>query len=217
MQRFSHIDTWVFDLDGTLYDAVPHVFPVMERLMGDYIADFLKIGAAEAAAHRSHLYRTHGTTLHGLMKEHAVDPHAFLEYCHRINLDPVLRCAETARMLQALPGRKVVFTNAPGFWAKRMLVHLGIADLFDGIYGIEDAELTPKPQAATYARFMALHNINPATACMLEDMLENLKPAHDAGMTTVWLHHRNAPATSPHALHVHKDIKTWLEQLEKNG
>jgi putative hydrolase of the HAD superfamily len=127
MQDFSHIDTWVFDLDNTLYDAEKQVFDLVATRMTDFVASFLKVDTVEAARLRKHYYKTYGTTLRGLMTEHALDPGDFLTYVHDIDYSMIDPCAITRAGLSRLAGRKVVFTNAPKHFALRMIDHLGIA------------------------------------------------------------------------------------------
>ncbi len=87
-----------------------------------------------------------------------------------------------------------------------------LADHFEDIFTIEDAGFWPKPHAPTYDVFLQKHGINPKTACMFEDMAINLKPAHDLGMTTVWLHAgRDAEVALPHVHHRSDTLARWLE------
>ncbi len=185
---FDHIDTWVFDLDNTLYNAEPHSFPQMGQRMTAFVADFLKLPVAEADVVRRNYFHTYGTTLRGLMSEHGIAPHEFLSYVHDFDLSPIADCAITQQTLQTLPGRKIVFTNAPRDFARRMVDHLGIAGSIEDIFAVEDADYWPKPMDATYDLFLTKHSVAPERACMVEDMHVNLVPAHARGMTTVWLH-----------------------------
>lgn len=214
MQDFSHIDTWVFDLDNTLYDAEKQVFDLVATRMTDFVASFLKVDTVEAARLRKHYYKTYGTTLRGLMTEHALDPGDFLTYVHDIDYSMIDPCAITQAGLSRLAGRKVVFTNAPKHFALRMIDHLGIAGHFDGVFAIEDAGYWPKPQMDTYHTFLYRHGVNPKTACMFEDMEVNLKPAHELGMTTVWFHgpDQDLPAENGHIHHRAEKLTTWFEQ-----
>lgn len=214
MQNFSHVETWVFDLDNTLYDAEKQIFELVATRMTDFVSNFLKVTPEEATRMRKHYYKTYGTTLRGLMNEHKLDPSEFLQYVHDIDYSLVDTCAITQNGLTNLQGRKVVFTNAPKHFALRMIDHLGIAQHFDGVFAIEDAEYWPKPQMDTYNTFLKRHNVNPKTACMFEDMQINLKPAHDLGMTTVWLHgsDQETPADDQHIHHRADRLTAWFGQ-----
>ncbi len=196
---FDHIDTWVFDLDNTLYNADTHAFPQMRLRMNGYISDLLGITPEAANDLRQGYYQRYGTTLRGLMNEHSVSPDDFLSYVHDFDLSPITPCAGTAQHVANLPGKRIVFTNAPRHFATRMLAHLGLDGAIDGIFAVEDAAYLPKPMPETYDLFLARHGIDGARACMVEDMEINLLPARDRGMTTVWLHGDNGIADAPHS------------------
>lgn len=198
---FDHIDTWVFDLDNTLYNADTHSFPEMGRRMTGFVAELLKLPQAEADIVRKGYFKKYGTTLRGLMEEHGVPPTEFLDYVHSFDIAPIGACDITQKTLALMPGRKIVFTNAPLGFAERMLVHLGIDHHFSGIYAVEEAEYWPKPMDRTYDAFFKRHAIKGATSCMLEDMEVNLGPAHARGMTTVWLHGDNDVVDHAHVHH----------------
>jgi len=219
MKNFSHIKTWVFDLDNTLYDAETELFRLVADRMTDFVAQFLKTDAEEANRLRKHYYRTYGTTLRGLMEEHNLDPAGFLQYVHDIDYKAVTPCTATQNGLAQLSGRKVVFTNAPRHFAEAMLDHLGITQHFDGVFAIEDATYLPKPNIETYHTCLALHGVDPAAACMFEDMEVNLKPAHDLGMTTVWFHGKQTtpPESAAHIHHKAEKLTHWFDAYFKNN
>lgn len=208
---FSHIDTWVFDLDNTLYNAEDYIFVEMGRKMNRFVARTLSIPLEEADGVRSAFFKKYGTTLRGLMTEHGVDPDDFLNDVHDLDISRVPVCDVTRTHLRALQGRRIVFTNAPKQFAQDMTAHLGIAHLFDGFFGIEDADYWPKPLERTYDVFLKKYAIDPVRACMFEDMAVNLKPARATGMTTVWLHRKDAPpAPENFVQHTAKDLPAWL-------
>jgi len=215
-EKFSHIDTWVFDLDNTLYDAEAHVFVECGRRMTDFVARHLGLEHEQAAKIRKDYYLKYGTTLRGLMTEHGVPPDDFLEEVHSIDISPVEVCTLTRDNLSRLPGRKFVFTNAPRGFAERMTEHLCIRNHFDAIFAIEDADYWPKPHMPTYEIFLKKFGIDPTAACMFEDMQVNLKPAHDLGMTTVWFHGSDTPPDHPHVHHQSEKLSRWIsENLHK--
>lgn len=211
MGRFSHIDTWVFDLDNTLYDAETHVFVEISARMSRFVARYLGIPESEANQIRKDFFLKYGTTLRGLMTEHGLQPDAFLKEVHDIDLSRVPSCAITREYLSHLPGRKIIFTNAPRYFAETMIAHLGISGHFEGIFAIEDAEYWPKPSLDTYHSFLKKHRVAAKAACMFEDMEINLKPAYDLGMTTVWFHGLNEVPHHPHVHHKAKKLSDWLQ------
>jgi len=53
------------------------------------------------------------------------------------------------------------------------------------VFDIIAAELEPKPAPQTYHKFLTVHDVNPGTAAMFEDLARNLVIPHQLGMTTV--------------------------------
>jgi putative hydrolase of the HAD superfamily len=209
----SHIDSWVFDLDNTLYDAESHVFVEVGARMTDFVAQHLNLPREAADAKRRHFFKTYGTTLRGLMSEHNIEPDGFLRHVHDIDITCVAPCALTKELLLQLPGRRFVFTNAPRHFALAMTSQLGLAGCFDGIFAIEDAAYWPKPKLETYHAFLKKHAVDPKRACMFEDMEINLRPAHDLGMATVWFHGsspRPEDMNHPHTHHKAEKLRDWL-------
>jgi putative hydrolase of the HAD superfamily len=186
-ERLDHIDTWVCDLDNTLYPASCNLFELIDQRMGAFVSTLLNVDAAEAHRIQKHHFVTHGTTLSGLMAEHGVDPHVFLDYVHDIATDRLVPDPALKAALAALPGRKLVFTNGDAAYAGRILTALDLADSFDGVFDIHGCGYRPKPEASAYAAFCAAHDVNPERALFVEDMARNLKPAKEIGMTTVWV------------------------------
>ena len=182
---FDHVDTWVFDLDNTLYPRRSNLFSQIDVKMTSYVAQLLGLPRDEAPKVQKQYYLEHGTTLKGLMLEHRVDYRDFLDKVHDIDYswldpDPALDKA-----IEALPGRKYIFTNGDRGHAERAAGQLGILDRFDDIFDIVAAELTPKPARATYDRFLAAHRVDGSKAAMFEDLARNLVEAKAVGMSTV--------------------------------
>ena len=188
---------WIFDLDNTLHDARAHIFPHINRSMTDYVAALLDVGTEEASILRERYWKTYGATLLGLIRHHGVDPEHFLRETHRF---PALERMVVARrelrsVLHRLPGRKIVFSNAPGHYAGAVLKVLGVDDLFDDVFCIEHTRFRPKPQAHGFLRLMHAHRLVASRCVMVEDSLENLRTARRLGMKTVLVGGSNcAPA-----------------------
>jgi putative hydrolase of the HAD superfamily len=183
---FAHVEAWVFDLDNTLYPAACNLFAQIDRRMGEFIAAHFGIPLEEAQALREAYYLEHGTTLAGLIRRHNVSPHAFLDYVHDIDLDAVTASPELGAALEALPGRKFIFTNGSREHAERVAGRLGVLDRFDDIFDIHALEyINPKPTREAYQRFMGAHGIVARTSAMFDDLPHNLETAHALGMTTV--------------------------------
>ncbi len=216
IDRLSHIDTWIFDLDNTLYPARANLFARIDARMTAFIADLLGVDRAEAHRVQKAYFLGHGTTLAGLMAEHAVDPHAFLAYVHDIEMDVLEEDAPLAAALARLPGRKIVFTNGDKPYALKVLERLGLGGSFEGVHDIHAMDLAPKPQASAYAGLCAAFDIDPRTALFVEDMARNLKPAKAIGMTTVWVDNGSEQAADADRSFIDytvTELTPWLEQI----
>jgi putative hydrolase of the HAD superfamily len=180
---------WIFDLDNTLHDARPHIFPHINRSMTGYVAGLLDLGEEDANALRDAYWKRYGATLIGLIRHHRVDPGHFLRETHRIpDLDRMLVGRRELRsVLRRLPGRKIVFSNAPAHYVDAVLRALGVRDLFDDVFSIESTRFRPKPQAHGFVRLMHAHRLVASRCVMVEDSLENLRTAKRLGMKTVWV------------------------------
>jgi putative hydrolase of the HAD superfamily len=185
--RFAHIRDWIFDLDNCLYPASTGLFSLIDERMGAYIGRLLDCGPEEARRVQKAHFHQHGTTLAGLMKEHGVDPHDFLEDVHDIALDRVECDERLGRLLPRLPGRRFVFTNGDAPYARRVLDRIGVADHFDDLHDIHASSYRPKPDPYGYQLLCERFGIDPAHALLADDMVQNLAPAKALGMTTIWV------------------------------
>jgi putative hydrolase of the HAD superfamily len=180
---------WIFDLDNTLHNATPHIFPHINRSMTAYLQEHLNLDEDEANALRVDYWRRYGATLSGLMKHHGTDPDHFLWHTHQFPDLPnmVLREPRLRRVLKHLSGRKVVYSNAPLHYANAVLKLLQVDDLFDDVFSIEHARYRPKPQTEGFRRLLRKQRINASQCVMVEDSSENLRTAKRLGMRTVWV------------------------------
>lgn len=208
---FSHVRTWVFDLDHTLYPPERALFSQIEDLMTAYVQDTLGVDHAEAHRLRDHYWQLHGTTLAGLMAEHQIEPDPFLEAVHDIDFSVLDPDPALAGAISALPGRKIIYTNGTRPYANDVLQALGMTGLFDAVYGVEHADYRPKPEQNAYETVFALDNLAPQTGAMFEDSIRNLAAPHAMGMRTVHV----APDADHHD-HIHHhtdDLEAFLSQL----
>ncbi len=182
---FTAIDVWIFDLDNTLYSPSCNLFAQIDVKMRAFICDLLKVESDEAYRLQKQYYRDHGTTLSGLMKLHDVAPKRFLDFVHDIDVAVIPPNPDLATALQRLPGRRLVFTNGTVAHAGRVLNQIGIHDHVEDIFDIVHADYIPKPDLATFRKFLRIHDIDPLRAAMFEDLDRNLAPAHELGMTTI--------------------------------
>ncbi len=192
---FSHVDTWVFDLDNTLYPAGSPLWPQIDQRITLFLVDLFGIDGLSARALQKYYYTLHGTTLRGLIHEGVVDPHKFLDFVHDIDRSSLLPNPQLAAAIAALPGRKLILTNGSHFHAMRTAERLGIDHLFEDAFDIVAADFVPKPDAAVYEAFFVRHGVDPAKAAMFEDLPQNLVVPAKRGMKTVLV--------VPNALPVH--------------
>ena len=181
--------TWLFDLDNTLHDATPHIFPHINRAMREYIERHLGVDTTEANRLRQGYWSRYGATLLGLMRHHATDPRHFLRETHQF---PDLRrmlCFDRAvlAMLRRLPGRKIIVSNAPRHYAEAVLDLTGLWRCFDALYAVENLRYRPKPMAAGFRAVLRAERLDPRRCIMVEDSLANLVTAKKMGMKTVWV------------------------------
>ncbi len=184
---FSHIDTFVFDLDNTLYPPHADLWPKIDHMITVYLSDLLGLDGISARALQKHYYKRYGTTLNGLMAEHpeAIDPGHFLDFVHDIDRSTLRVDDRLANAIEHLPGRRLVFTNGSRGHAEKTMLALGIAHLFDDVFDIVAGGFTPKPHRAPYEKFLADHGVDADRAVMFEDIAHNLETAKAFGMTTV--------------------------------
>ena len=221
----KQIDTWVFDLDNTLYPPRSNLFAQIDQRMGAYIAELLDVAPQEAKRIQKDYYRVHGTTLHGLMVEHGVDPHAFLAFVHDIDHSPIEADPALGAILSELPGRKFVLTNGSVAHAGAVMDRLGIAGHFEDVFDIVAADFRPKPDRAPYEKFLAQYAIEPRRAAMFEDLPRNLAVPKDLGMATVLVVDHEDPrsgsraewevagADAVHIDHVTGDLAAFLADI----
>jgi len=182
---FAPVTTWVFDLDNTLYPPEAGLFDLIAARMTDWVIRELGQPRQKAESIRAAYWMQHGTTLAGLMAEHGTDPVPFLDEVHDVPLDTLAPDPVLAAAIAALPGRRIVYTNACVPYARRVLAARGLAGLFDDVFGVEDADYHPKPEAEAYRRVFAKAGLDPSRAAMFEDDPRNLLVPHSLGLRTV--------------------------------
>ena len=191
---------WLFDLDNTLHDASRHIFPHINLAMRRYIETHLGLDPEAAGRLRQHYWERYGATLLGLMRHHAIAPRHFLEATHAFDdlashlvFDPAIKSA-----LKRLPGRKILYSNAPAAYTRAILAHTGLLQRFDALHTIERSRFQPKPSPAGLRRLLRAENLDPRRCILVEDSLANLVTAKRMGMRTVWIcGSRQKPGHSP--------------------
>jgi putative hydrolase of the HAD superfamily len=224
MRGFTHVDSWVFDLDNTLYPASCRLFDQIDVRMGEFVSKLLGVDLPEAKRRQKEMFYTYGTTLRGLMTEHGILPDDFLDYVHDIDHSPVPPSRELDDALHALPGRKLIFTNGTVAHAEKVLKRIGITHHFGDIFDIVHSDFIPKPGAEPYRAFIRQTGIVPERSAMFEDIARNLEVPHALGMTTVLvvspdntdaehLNRASGGAERQHIHHVTDDLPAFLTDL----
>lgn len=206
----SHVNTWLFDLDDTLYPSESGLMAEIERRMTAFVMRVTGLPRDEAFRLQKDYLIEHGVTLIGLMKNHGVEPADFADAYVDISLDILAHDPELVSAIAALPGRRLVFTNADERHAERVLERLGLSALFDDVFHIASFNYTPKPDPAVFERMCAEHDMDPRTTAFFEDSERNLKPAADLGMTTVLVGARAEASTAPFVQYRTRDLAAFL-------
>ena len=221
-RRFSHVRTWVFDLDNTLYPAGSDLWPKIDQRITLFMAQLFGLDGMSSRALQKYYYQRYGTTLRGLMSEHDITAQEFLSFVHDIDRSSLKPDHSLAQGIAALPGRKLILTNGSRDHALRTAEQLGIHELFEDIFDIVAADLMPKPYAETYDRFFDRHGVDPREAAMFEDIAHNLEVPHSRGMVTTLVVPRSqdeverevweiATGSEPHIDFVTDDLAAFLE------
>ncbi len=187
MKEFKNIKNFIFDCDGVLYSDLEKVFGQVSKRMTEYISKKLDLDIKKAKELQTAYFHKYNTSLNGLMIHHNINPNDFLKYVHDINLDFLEKDLVLRKELLNLEAKKIVFTNGSNDHVKNITKHLGINDLFDGIFDIADCNFVPKPAIESYKKLSKKFNINPDETVFIEDIAKNLEPAKKIGMKTVWL------------------------------
>ena len=184
-RSFDHIDTWVFDLDNTLYPHHVNLWQQVDQRIGEFIGAYLKVSPEQARIIQKDYYRRYGTSMRGMMTEHGVRADDYLAYVHQIDHSPLEPNPAMGAAIEKLPGRKLILTNGSTDHAEAVLTRLGLTTHFEAVFDIIAADLEPKPAPQTYHKFLNRHGVDASKAAMFEDLARNLVVPHQLGMTTV--------------------------------
>ena len=211
--RFADVETWIFDLDDTLYPRSIGLHEQMKHRVVTYVADLMNVSAAQAESLHLDYYERYGATLQGLMELHRVVPESFLDFVHAIDLTVLSPDKLLIKALEALPGRRLVFTNGPRRHAASVLNALKIDHLFEATYCIEDCDFVGKPQRSAYASILAAHAIDPMRSAIFDDRIGNLKVPHELGIRTVLISPSVPSEPIDHVDAVTENIATFLTEM----
>jgi putative hydrolase of the HAD superfamily len=208
---FANIQTWIFDLDHTLYPPDVPLFAQMEVRMVDYMCRVLRLERDTANALRANYWRDYGTTLAGLMAEYQIDPDPFLWDVHQLDFSVVPQNLNLRDLITRLDSRKIIYTNGTAPYAEDVIAARGIGGVFDAIYGVEHANYLPKPNHAAFEAVFSLDGFDRAKAVMFEDDPRNLKVPKEMGLTTVLI--SSTPNHNNFIDYQAPDLEAFLSQI----
>ncbi len=217
------IDTWIFDLDNTLYSADSGIFQQVHDLMGKFVSKHLNVTIKEAKEIQRKYYKKHGTTLRGMMDNHDVDPEYFLSEVHKLDYSIVGSNNKLNEQLKKLKGRKIIYTNANLQHTLDVLDRIELSNFFDYIFDIKMANYIPKPELQPYEQIINDFNLNPSTSAMFDDIAKNLVPAKKVGFTSIWIDvgHENfsddIKASKEYLDFKTKDLSVFLEKVNRRN
>ena len=206
-----HPQTFIFDLDNTLYEDSTQFFEHVKLRMNEYISELLNVSEEHAAFLRDHYFREHGTTLNGLLQHYHINAQSFMDHIDDVPLENLQADEELGELINALPGNKYILTNASDFHTHRLLRHLKLNGLFDGIYTIQSARFTPKPYRHYFENFLRQYQVDPRTGIFFEDSAHNLLPAAQLGMRTILI---NTDCPRARSYHNHPDVHEIIDSLK---
>jgi putative hydrolase of the HAD superfamily len=187
MKELKNIKNILFDLDGVLYQDLKSVFGQVSRRMTEYISKKLNLNLKKAKELQTNYFHKYNTSLNGLMIHHNIEPKDFLKYVHNIDLSFMSKDVILRNELENLNLKKFIFTNGSKYHANNITTHLGINDLFDGIFDIVDSDFSPKPTAKAFDLMVKKFKINPKETLYIEDIAINLSIGKERGAITAWL------------------------------
>jgi putative hydrolase of the HAD superfamily len=220
VRGFAHVDTWIFDLDNTLYPHDARVWPQVDERITLYIADLFGLDGLSARALQKYFYHRYGTTLRALIDEYGIDPYEFLDFAHDIDHSDIALNAALGEAIERLPGRRLILTNGSRKHAENVARKIGILDHFEDVFDIAASDFVPKPERRAYERFLERHSVDPSRSAMFEDIARNLVVPHDLGMTTILIIPKTVDpfresfeqeaVEAPHIDHITNELSAFL-------
>ena len=215
MKNLNEIECWIFDLDNTLYPASVDLFGQINIKMSDYIMNLLDVDKVAADKMRAAYWKKYGTSLAGLMQNYKIDPDDFLTTVHDINFSVLQKDPNLLDALNNLPGKKLVYTNGTAPYAREVLKHRGLLDIFDEIYGIEDATYIPKPFPEAFEIIFSKADIVHNRSAMFEDEVRNLEVPFKLGLKTILV--SDVQSNKKYVDYTVKCLSDFLRQITPNS
>lgn len=216
----QQVNTWIFDLDNTLYSVTKQLLAHIDEQMGSFVAKYLDIDREKAHQVQKSYFKKYGLTLRGLMIHDGLDPALYFDEMKPMDLSEVKPNPSLGEDIARLNGRKFIYTNASAQHAQLVLNRIGFKpDVFEAIFDIQDAEYVPKPAIDGYKKICCTYGIDPTRTAMVDDITRNLEPAADLGMVTVWKKTTAEWAkdveVDEYIDHVVDDLQEWIRSILK--
>jgi putative hydrolase of the HAD superfamily len=191
MSKFSHIKTWIFDLDDTLYAPSTGFSAHMASVQKQSLSGLLKTDISGVTALLKSLVKKHGgAPFTGLHKEKSIDMDRFIEEGFQLDHSLLKACDLSQKILLNIQGRKVIFTSSPKNHVDKVLHRLEYQHIFsdENIFDVTRLDFETKPNQVPYDFVLNSLSEVAENCVMVEDNLKNLEIAKDMGMTTVAVH-----------------------------
>jgi len=164
---------------------------------------------------RADYWKKYGTSLAGLMQNYKIDPEDFLNTVHDIDFSVLPKDLNLFDALNNLPGRKLIYTNGTVPYAKEVLKYRGLIDIFDEIYGIEDAAYVPKPFREAFKIIFSKASIVHNRSAMFEDEVRNLEVPSKLGLKTI--HVSDVQSNKKYVDYTTAYLPDFLRQITSNS
>ena len=216
--KTQEVETWIFDLDNTLYPVTKRLLAHIDEHMGSFVAKYLGISRKDAHQVQKSYFKKYGLPLRGLMLNDGLDPARYFEEMGPMDLDEVEPNPELGEYIGSLKGRKIIYTNASARHTELVLNQMKFKkNTFEAIFDIQAANYVPKPAIESYSLLCKTYSIDPTRAAMIDDIARNLEPAAQLGMMTVWKKTNAEWSKNIEAEiyidHVVDDLKDWLRSI----
>lgn len=181
------IENWLIDVDNTLYPNSCGMFAeLVERIYGiTELASRLPRPEAIRLAHQ--YFDAYGNTMIGLTKFHNMTEQEYLDYIYDLSVEQYVTPNKNLRcLIERLPGKRYIFTNAVHPFVQRVFAALGVDGMFDGIVDALDLLPYAKPDHEAFRRAFSILGItNPAACGVIDDTPGVIQKAKELGLFTV--------------------------------
>jgi len=179
--------TIFFDLDDTLYPSSCGIWKLIKDRMNLYMHQRLSIEWDKIPSLREKLFHEYGTTLRGLQENYKIDTKEYLSFVHDIPVQEYLKPNDALKqMLEELPFRKLIFTNADANHAQRVLISLGLQNCFEQIVDINAVNPYCKPmQPALKIALDLSGETEPSNCILVDDQPKTTHAGREFGFYTI--------------------------------